>query len=376
MSFWLLNVRLTMGQNKKKIYILSPYPYGTAPSQRFRYEQYIDKFREEGFSVELYPFISRKGWEILYKQGQLHKKVLTMISGTRRRILLLLKLKRADFVFVHREMAQFGPPVFEWISAKIFRIKYIYDFDDAIWLPNYSESNARIHRIKCYWKVPYCICWADKVTAGNQYLADYARKYNKNVTVIPTTIDMENHHNKTIDFKSKEITIGWTGTLTTMDYLNDVIPVLQRLEQEFNFNFMVISNKKPEFELKSLIYKEWNKETEIEDLSKFSIGIMPLREDKWSKGKCGFKALQYMSLGIPCVISPIGVNAEIVQDGENGFLATDDTALYLSLKKLLEDTKLRERIGLEGQNTVRNRYSTSANYKKYLQLLEPNLTLE
>lgn len=359
-----------MKSGNKTIYILSPYPYGTAPSQRFRYEQYIEVFVKDGFSVELYPFIDETGWNVLYQKGRALKKVMTMIRGCRRRFGLLFKMKKADFIFVHREMAQFGLPVFEWITAKILRRKYIYDFDDAIWLPNYSESNARIHWIKCYWKVPFCIRWAHQVTAGNQYLADYARKYNGKVTVIPTTIDMENHHNRTIDFQNEKITIGWTGTLTTMNYLDDIVPVLKQLEQEFDFNFMVISNKKPDFELKSLVYKEWNKETEIEDLSQFSIGVMPLREDKWSKGKCGFKALQYMSLGIPCVIAPVGVNTEIVKNGENGFLATDSDEVYAALRKLILDKELRKTMGFKGQQTIRERYSTSANYEKYRQLFD------
>lgn len=361
-----------MRSGNKKIYILSPYPYGTAPSQRFRYEQYIDGFEKEGFSVELHPFINQEGWEILYQKGRVYKKVLAMAGAGWRRFLLLFKLKRADFIFVHREMAQFGPPVFEWIVAKVLRRKYIYDFDDAIWLPNYSESNARFHWVKCYWKVPYCIKWAYQVSTGNEYLADYARNYNQNVIVIPTTIDMENHHNKTIDFQNEKLVIGWTGTHTTMHYLNDIIPVLQRLEQEFDFSFLVISNEPPAFKLKSLFFFKWEKETEIADLCRFSIGVMPLREDKWSKGKCGFKALQYMSLGIPCVVSPVGVNTEIVKNGVNGFLAADSEELHYCLSQLLADKELRKQIGLSGQQTVRDRYSTSANYQKYFSLLIEN----
>ncbi len=355
-----------MSRNNKKIYILSPYPHGTAPSQRFRYEQYIDALKQENFSIEEYSFISRKGWELLYKKGQFHKKALTMLGGCWRRFLLLFKLKRAAVVFVHREMAQFGPPVFEWITAKLLRVQYIYDFDDAIWLPNYSDSNANVHWIKCYWKVPYCIRWASKVTVGNDYLAAYAAKYNKNVVVIPTTIDMDNHHNKTTDFQKEKITIGWTGTHSTIGYITDIVPALQRLEKEFDFDFVVISNKKPELELRSLVYKAWNKATEIEDLAEFSIGVMPLREDQWSNGKCGFKALQYMSLGIPCVIAPVGVNTEIVQDGENGFLATTTDEVYTALKALMIDSELRKKIGLKGQETVRNRYSTTANLHRYI----------
>lgn len=353
---------------KKTIFIISPYPFGTAPSQRFRYEQYIQQLERCEYSVEFFPFINQKDWKILYQKGKYLSKTFVMLSGIWKRFLLLFKIKKADYVFIHREMAQFGPPIFEWITSKMLGVKYIYDFDDAIWLPNFSDSNAKFQWIKCYWKVPSCIKWAHQVSVGNEYLAEYAKKYNPNVVVIPTTIDMENHHNRTIDYTAEKIVIGWTGTLTTMNYIKDILPALQQLEDEFDFDFLVISNKQPDFQLKSLVYKEWNKETEIEDLSKMNIGVMPLRDDQWSKGKCGFKALQYMSLGIPCVISPVGVNTEIVQNEVNGFLASDENEFYLALKQLISDKELRMKIGLKGQATIRNRYSTSVNFEKYLQL--------
>src|SRR5690606_8084587 len=199
---------------RKKIIILSPYPFGSAPSQRFRYEQYLDYLESNGFIIELKPFLNQKAWDILYQRGKYLKKVMIMLQSFILRFFLIPKLRRYDYVFVHREMAHFGPPVFELIAAKIFGVKYIYDFDDAIWLPNYSDSNAKIHWIKCYWKVPFCIKWADKVTVGNDYLAAYAGKYNKNVMVIPTTIDTKNYHFKNSSVQNDKITIGWTGTIT------------------------------------------------------------------------------------------------------------------------------------------------------------------
>lgn len=354
----------------KKIYILSPYPHGTAPSQRFRYEQYIEELKKQGFQIELHPFIDNKGWDVLYKNGLMFQKIIIMMTGFLRRFRLLFIIKKTDYIFVHREMAHFGPPVFEFLTAKLLRIKYIYDFDDAIWIPNYSESNAKFQWIKCFWKVKYLIRWASTVTVGNQYLADYAKKYNQNVIVIPTTIDMENHHNETIDYQNEKICIGWTGSHSTMHYLNAIVDVIKKLETKFDFSFVIISDKKPDFETESLKFIKWNKETEIQDLSTFSIGIMPLVEDQWSKGKCGFKALQYMSLGIPSVLSPIGVNLDIIKNGENGFLADTNEDFYCHLKQLIENKETRKKIGLEGKATVKARYSVNANLPKYLNLFD------
>ena len=352
----------------KRIFFIAPYPFGAAPSQRFRFEQYFDFLREEGFEIEEHPFYDEKMWKTLYSEGNTLKKTWGLLKSIARRKLLLFKLHKADHIFIHREVAHVGPPVFEWIIAKILRRKYIYDFDDAIWLPNYSESNARFHRLKAYWKVNYCMKWAHQVTAGNDYLATYARKFNPNVQVIPTTIDTENHHNVLCDHDREPLTIGWTGTHTTMRYLEPLLPILRELESEFEFKFRVISNQAPDFELNALEFVQWKKETEIEDLSRIQIGIMPLEEDIWSEGKCGFKGLQYMALGMATVLSPVGVNKIIVRDGENGFLADDPQEWKEKLTQLISDRELRERFGENGRKTVEAYYSVDAIKQKYLNL--------
>ena len=352
----------------KSIYILAPYPRGEAPSQRFRFEQYIKMLEEKEYVIHFHPFINLKTWKTLYSQGKTGQKIGGMLRSIGRRWKLLLQLKKADYIFIHREVAQLGPPIFEWIIAKILRKKYIYDFDDATWLPNYSENNAKFHRLKAYWKVKYCIKWANKVTAGNAYLAKYAKQFNTNVEIIPTTIDTDNYHNKTIDYSKPEIIIGWTGSHTTMRYLTDLVPVIRALEQKYTFTFTIISNFEPEFNLKSLQFIRWSKTTEIDDLARFSIGVMPLQPDIWSYGKCGFKGLQYMSLGIPSVMSPVGVNNQIIVDGENGFLAEKPIEWQIILEKLIQDASLRKKIGLKGQETVKKQYSVSSQSKNYLNL--------
>lgn len=352
----------------KRIAIYCPYPYSEAPSQRFRFEQYIPIWEKHGYQVDIYPFLSKDTWRGIYQQKGILAKVKIMTRAWLGRWQNLKKAKDADYVFIHRELAQFGPPLFEWILAKIYNKPFIYDFDDAIWLPNYSESNKRFHWIKWYGKVKHIIKWADQVVVGNEFLRDYAFKYNSNVTIIPTTIDLDNHHTIQTNYKKKIPVIGWTGTHTTLYYLNSLIPVIQRLESEYEFEFQVISNQAPEFNLKSLRFVPWNKETEIKDLAGFSIGVMPLIEDEWANGKCGFKALQYMALGIPSVISPVGVNTKIVQNEINGFLASNPDEFYMYLKRLLDDMELRETVGKRGNKTVQELYSVCSNQSKYLQL--------
>jgi glycosyltransferase involved in cell wall biosynthesis len=355
---------------KKKILFIAPYPYDEAPSQRFRFEQYFNFLKENNFEIHFSPFLDQKTWKTLYSDGKVLRKMLGVISSFLKRFFLLFTLYKYDFVFIHREASHIGPPVFEFLIAKVFRKKYNYDFDDAIWLPNYSETNARFHRLKAYWKVRYCIKWAGSISAGNDYLANYARKFNSIVQIIPTTIDTENHHNVQTDYHQEKLVIGWTGTHTTMRYLDFIVPVIKELEQKYDFEFLVISNEAPAYHLKSLRFLKWKRETEIADLARISIGVMPLEMDIWSEGKCGFKGLQYMSLGIPALISPVGVNTQIVSHAENGFLPLKIEDWKNQLEILLTDIDLRKRIGEAGKKTIDERYSVLSNQSIYLSLFK------
>lgn len=350
----------------KKILFLSTYPKDSAPSQRFRYEQYLADLSRE-YDVQTAPFIGDKLWEIYYQKGKFVLKSILLVLAYFKRVSILLKLRNKQ-IFIHREITPLGPPLFEFIIAKVLRKKYIYDFDDAIWLPNFSEANSAFQRIKMYGKVKYIIRWADQVVTGNEYLANYARQYNKNVQVIPTTIDTVNHHNILSDHSQEKLVIGWTGTHSTMHYLDRLIPIIAELEQKYDFEFRVISNKKPDYPLKSLHYMDWTKETEIEDLSKLHIGVMPLTDDQWSEGKCGFKGLQYMALQIACVMSPVGVNKQIVQSGINGYLVDTDREWYEILEALILDPALRERIGVQGRKRIEEAYSVKSQLAAYRQL--------
>jgi glycosyltransferase involved in cell wall biosynthesis len=354
----------------KKILFIAPYPEGKAPSQRFRFEQYFGEFKKAGYDIELRSFLSEKDWAPLYKKGSTLRKAFSMLRSFWKRFILLFSLGKYDSIFIHREASMIGPPVFEWIIAKILRKDFIYDFDDAIWLPNYSQSNAKFQKLKAYGKVKRIIKWAKHVTVGNDFLKEYALQFNKNITVIPTTIDNVNVHNKNTDHEREVPIIGWTGTHTTMEYLHMLLPVLNDLKKEHNFKFRVISNHPPELDFEYLEYVQWNKETEIKDLSEINIGVMPLEDSIWTKGKCGFKGLQYMSLQIPAVMSNVGVNSTIIQHKKNGFLCNSLDDWKETLSSLLKDVELRRKIGIEGQRTVNEKYSTQANKDKYLALFQ------
>jgi glycosyltransferase involved in cell wall biosynthesis len=354
-----------------RILFLVPYPFGQAPSQRFRFEQYLPALTMAGHSYKFLPFLDDKTWHILYQPGHTWRKAWGIIKGFGRRAIALRIAPTYDYVFIHREATPLGPPLYEWLLAKVLRKKVIYDFDDAIWIPNISEANRLANGLKHHQKVANICRWAYRVSCGNAYLAGYARQYNSSVVINPTTIDTENLHNKVRDQSEfGRPVIGWTGTHSTLKYLKQLVPILSELEQNFDFEFRVISNQPPELSLRSLVFIPWRKETELIDLLSFNIGLMPLEDDPWAKGKCAFKALQYMALGIPPVVSPIGMNNEVVQDDVNGFLCATPDEWRVHLTQLLNESALRQRLGEAARETIELHYSVVANTQNFLRLFE------
>ncbi len=362
-----------------KILFLVPYPLHESPSQRFRFEQYLPLLEQNGFQVSCQSFWDEQTWSVLYKSGHIFQKAVGFIKGVARRLTVLFQLSKTGFVFVHRECLPVGPPIIEWIISKILKKKIIYDFDDAIWLPNTSKENRIIAFLKWHGKVASICKWSYKVSCGNPFLADFALRFNNYVIVNPTTIDTANFHNPSLHktkSESTSIVIGWTGTQSTLPYLDFLIPVLEKIEGEFSgqVRLLIIANKNPELKLKFVDFVPWSKQTEVEDLLQMDIGVMPLSNDKWAQGKCGFKALQYMALEIPTVASPVGVNNTIIDHQVNGFLASDQNEWLNTLEQLISDRELRKKIGSKGREKVIAHYSVISNSATFLSLFESDKT--
>lgn len=352
----------------KRIAFVVQLPKEVSPGQRFRIEQYEPLLSQNGFLFETFPFLDQKTRQVLYKKGFFFQKFFGVLKGFCKRFLFLFKAKKFDFIFLQREMAPVGPPVFEWIVSKILKCKIIHDFDDAIWIPNITEGNQLVRFAKCFWKVKWICKWSYKISAGNEFLAAYAKQYNQSVVLNPTCVDTNTKYNVLASQHSYPPVIGWTGSHSTIQFLTVGIPAIQKLEQQQLFRFLTICDKKPEFDLKSLEFKAWNKETEIEDISKINIGIMPLKEDAWSEGKCGFKLIQYMALGIPAVASPVGVNKRIIDDGVNGYLCRTSEDWIQRLTELLNDEEKRIAFGKKGREKIIREYSIEANASNFLSL--------
>ncbi len=322
---------------------------------------------EKGYTYDFQSFLSINAWNNLYKQGKALQKITGVVSGYLRRITRLFSVSQYDFILIHRETTPLGPPFIEWILAKVLNKKIIYDYDDAIWMADQVGENKLWTLLKWRSKVASICKWSYKVSTGNDFLADYARQYCNEVVVLPTVINHEVHTSATKE-KNQILVIGWTGSHSTLFYLESLLPTLQELEKSFEFTFLVIANKDPKLPLKNYQFIKWSRESEIEDLSLMDIGVMPLEDNEWSKGKCGFKLIQYLSIGIPAIASPVGVNSEIVINNETGFLASSHNEWLEALKELLDSSTLRKEMGEAGRELITNKYSVESQKETFFSL--------
>lgn len=347
---------------------MCPYPRGSAGSQRFRFEQYIPFLEAKNIVVYQQSFLTNWGWGVVYKKGYSLLKIWATLLGFLRRFFCLFFLWRYDLVMIHREASPIGPPIFEWWITYVAKKKVLYDFDDAIWIKN--TSNPWISWLKNPEKTNRICTWSSMIYVGNQYLADFASQYNDNVIIIPTTIDTEHHHNITkehIENKMGEtICIGWTGSHSTLPYLKDVEEALKAIQGKYNVRFKIIADKTPQELTIPFDFEEWNIVHEVDQLQDIDIGIMPLPNEEWAKGKCAFKALQYLSLSIPCVASPVGANKNVVLEGQTGFLAETKNEWIVALNRLLLDHTLRSRLGKAGREHVLQHFSVISQRAAYV----------
>jgi glycosyltransferase involved in cell wall biosynthesis len=338
-----------------RLLAIVPSLFDTSPGQRFRIEQWEPLLKQRGVEIVYHSFEDEELHASLYKQGNLTKKMRLIAQAFGRRMASARNVKEFDAIYLFREAALLGPPIFERLFYRS-RVPIIFDFDDAIFVPYVSPSNGYLSYLKYPSKTKTICRLSSHVMAGNSYLADYARQVNDKVTIVPTTIDTEKYRLE--ERMENEIpVIGWSGSYSTVQHLDTLRGALTDLAKQERFRLRVIGTPRYEIDGVDVDSMAWRAETEVADLRPIDIGVMPLPDDKWSLGKCGLKALQYMALGIPTICSPVGVNSEIIRDGENGFLAATQEEWIEKLTLLLKSAELRKRLGLAGRATVEESYS-------------------
>lgn len=340
-----------------------------SPGQRYRHEQYISYLEKNGIKCEFSPLLNQKEDLIFYGSGNPIQKILIGFKALIRRLKDAQRVNQFHYIYIYRDAFFFGTFVEKWFAKKKSRI--IFDFDDAIWLMDKNQNQGLFNLLKNPQKTSKIISLADKVIAGNTYLSGYAKNVNPDVTIIPSTIDFEKYQLTSKKDKEK-ICIGWTGSFSTIKHFETISVALEKIKNKYpdNIYFKLIGD--PNYSNQTLNLKgiSWKSETEVEDLSELDVGLMPLPDNEWTRGKCAMKGLQYMALEIPTIMSPVGVNSEIIQDGENGFLASTTDEWVDKLSQLIEDKDLRERLGKAGRKTVEKGFSVEANKDKWLNVFK------
>lgn len=354
-----------------KILFWLPYPNEGA-SNRYRVEQYLGHFSQNNINFTLHPFWSRSAFKVLYKNAYKLKKLYFFLCGTLSRTLDVICIFNYDIVFIHREAYPVGGAFFETILF-VLNKPIIFDFDDAIFLPSSSPANNFMEKFKDPKKVSGIIKMSRHVIVSNKYLADFAFKYNSNVSIIPTSIDTEKFYpdpNKILTSNNK-IIIGWMGSVTTIKFLGLLEGVFRKLSAKYpNIVFKIIGEKFLIEGLSGIINQDWSLEEELQDLRSFDIGVMPVPDNEWAKGKCGFKGILCMSVGIPVVASSIEANKEILTDGVDGYLVDNTDENWIEkLSYLIENPGVRREIGLAARKTVEEKYSVRVNWPRLLEVV-------
>jgi glycosyltransferase involved in cell wall biosynthesis len=348
----------------KKILLVVGHRRNRAPNQRFRIEQYIDFLESRGLNCDFSPLIASAGEDSILYSKNILKKIPLGIKLAYRRWRDVMTANSYDAIYIAREAFLTGSTFFERMLGK--KTKVIFDFDDAIWINVVSENNKAFSLLKSAGKTSKIIALADLVIAGNEFLKQYAQRYNPNVVVIPTTIDTELYQPVTKVVKP-QLVIGWSGSHSTIEHFKTAVPVLQAIKKKYGsaVTFKVIGDANYSNEALGIRGLPWRNETEVQDLNSFDIGIMPLPDNEWAWGKCGLKGLQYMALEVPTIMSPVGVNKDIINHGVNGFLASTEEEWVNCLSQLIENENLRVTLGKAGRETVIQHYSVLSQRENY-----------
>ncbi len=290
------------------------------------------------------------------------------LSGSwRDRLILYRQLPSFNVVCIQRRLL--SPFEFYWVRKKSSKV--LFDLDDAIMYR--SSSSPRPHSLSRWLKFRGMVKGSDAMTVGNQFLKNEVLKVDrqKKVFVIPTCIDTNLYPKKKRISNCQEIILGWIGTKGNLKYLKKLERVFETIRQRFpQAKLKIVSNDFYDSSHLSTIKKPWKLEEENEDLISFDIGLMPLNDDLWSRGKCGLKIIQYLSVGVPAVCTPVGINSDIIKDGENGFWATNDQEWVDRLTTLIQNQELRYQMGLKGIETVEREYSLGVTSEKFFHVLQ------
>jgi glycosyltransferase involved in cell wall biosynthesis len=324
------------------------------PSARFRVRQHIEPLHALGIDVHEHVPRVPQSMPMPGPLARVRRRWLGPVTGVwmaghaLSRVPALLAGRHADLVWLERSLA----PGFDGL-VRTLRRPLVYDIDDAVWLEGMAGRGA-----------PTLARHAAAAIAGNQYLADWLSAYCPQVHVVPTAVDCARYAPRRAGGISSEgparFVIGWTGTSGNFKYLENIAPALAVALREIDgATLRIVADRRPELPALhglAIEFVRWSPATEVTALRDADVGLMPLADDAWTRGKCSYKMLQYMALGVPTVVSPVGMNRDVLGQGESGLAATTHDEWVDALRVLAHDQRLRDRLGATGRAVVQAHY--------------------
>jgi glycosyltransferase involved in cell wall biosynthesis len=354
-------------RNIASVLLLTKYARNGA-SSRYRSFQYLPWLEQAGIDCNVMPLFDEVYLVHRYQSGQGHAK--DILRAFLRRVVALITARQFDLVVVEYELLPYFPALPEW-WLRWLGVPYVVDYDDALFHQYDQHKNGWVRRLLGQ-KIAHVMRGAHLVTTGNAYLADYARRAGaKRVEIIPTVIDLERYPRAIATQPPNSIfTIGWIGSPATAKYLQAIAPALAEVCADGMGRVRLIGSGPVDLPSVPVEVLQWDETTEVNTMQQFDVGIMPLPDEPWERGKCGFKLIQYMACGVPVVASPVGVNCEIVEPGVNGFLARTTEEWAQVLRTLQDHGGLRQRMGQAGRLKVEEGYSLQVTGPRVAELIK------
>jgi glycosyltransferase involved in cell wall biosynthesis len=329
--------------------------------------QYFPFLEKEGISCQLSPLFDDEYLSHRFLRGNasLAKAFRAFFARSK----AVLDARSADVVIIHCDLYPYLPGFFEALLRRR-KIPYIYDYDDAIFHYYDMHKSALVRRFMGN-KIRNTIRGANAVLAGSPYLLEYARSVNPNVEWSPTCVDISRFAIKTWkDAPSGPFTIGWIGAPTSVQFVGEAIPAIREFSRRFPTRVVFVGSGPLSFEGVEVEVREWTERTEVAEMLNFDVGIMPLPDEPWTRGKCAFKLIQYMACGLPVIASPVGMNNDVVTSGSNGFLALSTDQWLSAFESLANSVSLRRKMGIAGRQKVQREYTTAAGGVKLLRAIQ------
>lgn len=325
-----------------------------AASTRYRLGQYVPGLASQGIDLQICHLLGDDYLRRRFSGGAL--PIAAMLHAGLARLADLWQQDEYDVAMLHCELFPLLPG---WMERALIRKPYVYDFDDAFYL-KYRSGRMGLARPVLGRKFDTVMAGAAAVTAGNRVLAQYARQYNANTHDLPTVVDAGRYLPRPASRGGKAFTVGWIGSPSTASYLSELVAPLMAIGQEGPVKFIVIGGKAPVVPNVTVVEIDWNEHNEVDLINSFDVGVMPLPDDDWARGKCAFKLIQYMACGVPVIASPVGANADVVNE-ECGLMAATPQEWTAALRLLRDQPEKRAEIGQAGRERVVRHYSLSRN---------------